>query len=230
MPDVFTPEKRSRVMAAIHSRGNRDTELKLVTIFRLCRITGWRRNARLPGKPDFVFRHSKVAIFVDGCFWHGCPQHGRKPGSNQDYWIPKLERNRARDRAVTRALRARSWIVLRFWEHDLRYREEIARRVQSTCTRRAFAVCPFIRRCSKWLLPSKLWICRASDPLAMDGNRDRRPITECNLDVNTISYRCQSVYWLEKTAVDLQSITGTCSFGGQAECSARRGIKRSWQT
>lgn len=132
--DVFDPIKRSSVMAAIRSKGNRDTELKLISIFKLHEITGWRRNSPLPGKPDFVFQSTRLAIFVDGCFWHGCPLHGRNPDSNPEYWLPKLARNRARDLAVTRELRRRGWRVLRFWEHDLKNGAKVARRIN-----RAFA-------------------------------------------------------------------------------------------
>ena len=106
-------------MAAIRSTGNRDTELRLVTILRAHRITGWRRHQPLLGKPDFVFRRERVAVFVDGCFWHGCPKHGRKPASNKTYWHEKLARNRARDLKVCRELRRNHWRVLRLWEHDL---------------------------------------------------------------------------------------------------------------
>ena len=119
MADVFTIEKRSAVMSVIRSRGNKDTELRLISIFRLHGIKGWRRDYPLHGRPDFVFRSSRLAIFVDGCFWHGCPKHGRKPTSNQEYWIPKLLRNQARDRKVTKALRRKNWNVLRLWEHHL---------------------------------------------------------------------------------------------------------------
>ncbi len=116
MPDVFTKEKRSAVMALIRSRGNRDTELRMIALFREHGITGWRRNARVFGKPDFVFRAAKVAVFVDGCFWHGCPRHATMPASNRVFWEAKLARNAARDREVTRALRKAGWRVLRVWE------------------------------------------------------------------------------------------------------------------
>jgi len=128
MPDVFDAEKRSVVMAAIRSRGNQDTELKLISIFRLFGIKGWRRNFPLIGRPDFVFRKERIAVFVDGCFWHGCPVHGRKPGSNQEYWGPKLLRNRARDRRVTRELKKLGWKVIRIWEHDLKNAPKVAGR------------------------------------------------------------------------------------------------------
>ena len=131
MADVFDFQKRSAVMAAIRSRGNRDTELKLAAIFRAVGITGWRRHQALPGRPDFVFRRERLVVFVDGCFWHGCPLHGRNPDSNRAYWLPKLLRNKARDRAVARALRQRGWTVLRLWEHDLKN----ARRAAVRCRR-----------------------------------------------------------------------------------------------
>lgn len=69
-------------------------------------------------KPDIVFTRRRIAVFVDGCFWHGCPVHGRTPTVNGWYWNPKLERNRQRDERVTAALEADDWLVLRFWEHE----------------------------------------------------------------------------------------------------------------
>ena len=116
MADVFSKKKRSAVMALIRSRGNRDTELRMIALFRAHRITGWRRNARVFGKPDFVFRAAKVAVFVDGCFWHGCPRHATMPANNRAFWRAKLARNAARDREVTRALRKAGWRVMRVWE------------------------------------------------------------------------------------------------------------------
>ena len=73
MPDVFTKAKRSEVMSRIRGTGNKDTELALIILFRLHRIKGWRRHQPVFGKPDFVFPAVKVAVFVDGCFWHCCP-------------------------------------------------------------------------------------------------------------------------------------------------------------
>lgn len=116
MADVFSPAKRSAVMARIRSRGNRDTELKMIALLRTYRLTGWRRGLALPGKPDFVWRRERVALFVDGCFWHGCPRHGRTPSSRQDYWAPKLARNARRDRKVSRTLSVAGWKVVRVWE------------------------------------------------------------------------------------------------------------------
>lgn len=69
-------------------------------------------------RPDLVFRRARLAVFVDGCFWHGCPQHCRMPNSNRDYWTPKIDRNRARDERTDEALRSAGWAVVRVWEHD----------------------------------------------------------------------------------------------------------------
>ena len=116
MADIFTKAKRSEVMSLIRSRGNLATELRLIALMREHGITGWRRNARVFGKPDFVFRAAKLAVFVDGCFWHGCPRHATMPANNRAFWKAKLARNAQRDRDVTRTLRKAGWRVLRVWE------------------------------------------------------------------------------------------------------------------
>ena len=128
MADVFTKKKRSQVMAAIRSSGNRNTELKLMAILRASGIAGWRRRQLLPGKPDFTFRRERLVVFVDGCFWHGCRWHCRMPQDNRGYWQRKIGRNIARDRATNRTLRKAGWRVLRVWEHSLRSPEAVANR------------------------------------------------------------------------------------------------------
>ena len=85
----------------------------------------WRidKNVRtLPGQPDVVVPSLRLAIFADGCFYHGCPEHDHMPKSNVDYWLPKLARNRRRDRAKRRALRRMGFAVWSFWEHELKGR------------------------------------------------------------------------------------------------------------
>jgi DNA mismatch endonuclease (patch repair protein) len=79
-------------------------------------------------RPDFVFLKSRTALFVDGCFWHGCPRHGTRPKNNRAFWHRKLSANEARDRLVNRALRRAGWQVLRIWEHDLPERKAEGRR------------------------------------------------------------------------------------------------------
>jgi DNA mismatch endonuclease (patch repair protein) len=119
MPDVFTKAKRSEVMSRIRGHGNKDTELALAKLFRAHGITGWRRRQKHFGKPDFTFRRERVIIFVDGCFWHGCPKHSNLPVNNRPFWKKKLAANSLRDRLVTKTLRAHGWRVIRIWEHDL---------------------------------------------------------------------------------------------------------------
>lgn len=111
---------RSQLMGRIRSTGNRQTESRLAKLLRAQDVTGWRRHLPLPGKPDFAFPKHKVAVFVDGCFWHGCPKCYRRPKTNRAFWDRKRVGNMARDQRVARELRARGWKVLRIWEHALK--------------------------------------------------------------------------------------------------------------
>lgn len=120
MADFLDPAGRSALMALVRGAGNASTELRLVAAFRAAGIRGWRRGSLLPGRPDFVFAAARLALFADGCFWHGCPRHHRMPRTRRAFWRAKVEGNRRRDRRVDRALRALGWSVLRVWEHDLR--------------------------------------------------------------------------------------------------------------
>ena len=129
MADIWSKQKRSEVMSLIRSRGNKATELRLIEIFREFGITGWRRNQPLPGKPDFTFRRERVVVFVDGCFWHGCPKCYKRPGSNQEFWDAKIVNNRKRDRVVSRELRRLGWQVVRVWQHQLVNSARVADRV-----------------------------------------------------------------------------------------------------
>lgn len=131
MADVLTKKKRSQVMAAVRSTGNRATELRLMNIFRQHHITGWRRHWPFPGKPDFVFPSERLAVFVDGCFWHGCRWHCRMPKSRKAFWFPKIARNKERDRVVSRLLRQKGWRIFRVWEHALRHAPQIACKLQA---------------------------------------------------------------------------------------------------
>ena len=120
MADVFSKSKRSEVMRAVKSRGNKSTELKLIEIFKNRKIIGWRRNYKLFGKPDFVFPKQRLAIFLDGCFWHGHDCRNTKPADNADYWRQKIERNKKRDELVFKTLVEKSWRVLRIWECQIK--------------------------------------------------------------------------------------------------------------
>jgi DNA mismatch endonuclease (patch repair protein) len=134
MADVFSRKKRSDIMSRVKSRGNLATELALVQIFRQYGIVGWRRGFPLFGSPDFVFPAERLAVFVDGCFWHSCPAHGSVPATNRQFWRNKLARNRARDQLVKLHLGKIGWRILRLWQHELRDPDRVARRVsRSLC-------------------------------------------------------------------------------------------------
>ena len=136
MADIYTRAQRSALMARIRSRGNATTEGALARVFRAEGITGWRRQQVVRGRdragcafrtrPDFVFRACRLAVFVDGCFWHGCPAHGGKPSGRRAFWREKFAANRARDRRDTRNLRRAGWRVVRLWEHALRAKARLA--------------------------------------------------------------------------------------------------------
>ena|SRR5215831_20956309 len=107
-------------MASIRSRGNLTTEIGLARLLRSTHIKGWRRHQPLAGKPDFIFEQKRLAVFVDGCFWHGCPKCYRMPEDNRAYWSQKVTKNRDRDKRNTQELRADGWRVIRIWEHALK--------------------------------------------------------------------------------------------------------------
>ncbi|MEH3116632.1 MAG: very short patch repair endonuclease [Methylorubrum populi] len=117
MTDLMTPMQRSRCMSRIRSANTKPE----IALRRLLFASGlrFRTKLKLPGRPDIVFTRAKMAVFIDGCFWHGCPAHGTRPKSNAAYWNAKLDRNRERDLAVTASLVAEGWQVLRYWEHQV---------------------------------------------------------------------------------------------------------------
>lgn len=130
MADVFSKRKRSKVMATVRGRANKSTEMRLLRILRKNHIAGWRRHLPMIGQPDFTFSERRLTIFVDGCFWHGCPEHLRLPSSNSDYWRRKISTNCVRDLRVLRDLKRSGWRVMRIWEHELQDEKRIIRRVR----------------------------------------------------------------------------------------------------
>lgn len=119
--DTVSQLVRSATMRAVKSRNVKSTERKLRAAMVSKGLKGWRMYAdELPGKPDFVFLKEQLAIFVDGCFWHGCPQCYRRPHSNQKYWDAKVIYNVVRDRRNRNRLKRSGWRVVRVWEHELR--------------------------------------------------------------------------------------------------------------
>lgn len=125
MADRITKKKRSENMAAVKGRGNKSTELKLAALFRENKITGWRRHyKRLEGTPDFAFPRRKLAVFIDGCFWHGC-KDSKLPTSNKEFWKKKIASNKKRDWRVNKGIRAKGWKVVRIWEHEMKRPERV---------------------------------------------------------------------------------------------------------
>jgi len=120
MADTFIPEERSKIMLQVKSIGNKSTELKLISLFKAHKIIGWRRNYKIFGKPDFVFPQKKIAIFVDGCFWHGHNCRNTSPKDNKAYWVKKISKNISRDKEVSERLMSLGWTVIRIWECELK--------------------------------------------------------------------------------------------------------------
>jgi DNA mismatch endonuclease, patch repair protein len=129
MADVFSKRMRSEIMSRVKGSGNKATEKRFATILRRHRIVGWRRRYPLFGRPDFVFPTRRISVFLDGCFWHGCPTHWSCPTTNRQFWQRKVERNKERDRLVNRKLKMLGWQVVRFWQHELSDAPRVARRL-----------------------------------------------------------------------------------------------------
>lgn len=119
MADIFSKEMRSAIMRKVKHKGNKSTEQKLLALFKAHGIKGWRRNYRVIGKPDFIFPLLKVAVFADGCFWHGHNCRNTKPEQNSGYWKEKQRKNRLRDNKINERFQQRGWKVVRFWECDI---------------------------------------------------------------------------------------------------------------
>ena len=126
------------VSARMSRQASKDTEAELA-VRRLLHASGLRYRVEypVPGMPrrriDVAFTRAKVAVLIDGCFWHGCPEHATRPKANADWWRTKLDRNMARDRETTEHLRTAGWTVLRFWEHMPA--EEVAATVRAVVDR-----------------------------------------------------------------------------------------------
>jgi DNA mismatch endonuclease, patch repair protein len=129
VPDIFTTAKRSELMSRIRGK---DTQPELL-VRRHLHSAGLRYRlhvSSLPGKPDLVFVGRRICVFVHGCFWHNCPKCGdgqRRPKSNRGYWLPKLRRNKLRDKQHIQALRADGWKVFVIWECEISNAQKLER-------------------------------------------------------------------------------------------------------
>ena len=131
--DCMTPAQRKKAMRS--NRGRTGPERALASLlwqegFRYLTAEGYRRRygRRLLGQPDLIFGRKRVVLFVDGCFWHGCPKCGKMPEDyGNAFWRQKVETNVSRDERITVALRRDGWKVIRVWEHDLRRKPDLER-------------------------------------------------------------------------------------------------------
>ena len=119
MTDVLTEDQRRYNMSRIKGK-NTGPEVKLRKLLFAHGIRGYRIHYNLPGKPDIVFTRKKVAIFIDGCFWHKCPVCFKEPEVRKEFWVKKITSNIERDQKQTRLLQDDGWTVIRFWEHEIR--------------------------------------------------------------------------------------------------------------
>jgi len=116
MPDQLSVEQRSRLMARVRTRDTAP-ELALRRALWAAGIRGWRLHRPLPGRPDLAFGNARLAVFVDGAFWHGHPDYYR--GQSGEFWDRKIARNRERDERVDRELAELGWRVLRRWDFEV---------------------------------------------------------------------------------------------------------------
>ena len=116
--DNVSKRKRSNIMKTVRAKDTK-LEKRFRKALRALKQKFTTNDKHLTGKPDIVFSKQKIVIFIDSCFWHGCPLHCRKPKSNKSYWHSKILRNKKRDKSVSKQLKRRGWKVLRFWEHSI---------------------------------------------------------------------------------------------------------------
>jgi len=136
--DHVSKQVRSKIMAAIHSRGNTTTELPLGKLLWAADLKGYRKHWHVAGKPDFAWPARKVALFVDGCFWHGC-RCKYLPRTHTDFWRKKIESNKRRDRRVAQSLRRDGWQVIRIKECAVSKPSTLARIAKLLAGREALA-------------------------------------------------------------------------------------------
>lgn len=127
MSDNLTPEDRLKTMRAVKGKGTK-LERRFFSMLAGMRISGWEKNvSKMVGKPDVVFSNKKIAVFIDGCFWHGCPVCKRKlPITNHEYWERKINRNIALANSVNNELQEMGWKVIRIWEHEMKDAESMS--------------------------------------------------------------------------------------------------------
>ena len=119
MTDVLTEEQRKLNMSRIRGK-NTSPEIRFRKLLYASGVRGYRLHPDLPGKPDIAFPRRKLAVFIDGCFWHKCPIHFKEPETRKEFWMKKIQSNVERDRRVNQELQDKGWRVVRVWEHEIR--------------------------------------------------------------------------------------------------------------
>ncbi|WP_375055623.1 very short patch repair endonuclease [Zobellella sp. DQSA1] len=117
MTDVLNEKQRKYCMSRIRGKNTTPEVLLRKALWR--KGLRYRLSSSLPGRPDITFPRQKIAIFVDGCFWHKCPEHFQTPKTRTEFWVQKLEKNIKRDKLVNEKLKSLGWTVIRFWEHEI---------------------------------------------------------------------------------------------------------------
>ncbi|ACL23394.1 very short patch repair endonuclease [Chloroflexus aggregans] len=132
MSDNLSPQDRHKTMQAVKGKGTR-LEKRLWAMLAGLGLKGWKKNAdNIVGKPDVAFLNQRIAIFIDGCFWHGCPYCKRKlPKTNREYWERKINRNIELARLHDEQLQREGWIVIRIWEHEMADIEKVRARIRN---------------------------------------------------------------------------------------------------
>lgn len=141
MSDVLTPEQRSYCMSRIRGRDTKPEVLLRKSLWHRG-LRGYRVDRKVHGRlrADIVFIGPRVAVFVDGCFWHGCPKHFQAPKKNATFWEKKIAANQLRDRLTRERLEEDGWFVLRYWEHEVkRTVDDIASDVERVVRKRVLA-------------------------------------------------------------------------------------------
>lgn len=126
MKDPLSKRERSVLMSKVRNSGNQSTELAVESLLRINKIRGWKKHPKnVIGHPDFFFPATKLAVFVDGCFWHACPKCGRIPKTRVKFWADKIAGNRRRDSRIRRQLSKTGFSVMRIWEHEVSTRNAV---------------------------------------------------------------------------------------------------------
>ena len=126
MVDILTKEQRSYNMSRILAK-NTQPEISFRKLLSSSKVRGYRIHYKLIGKPDIAFPKYKIAVFIDGCFWHKCPKCFIEPATRKKFWMNKINSNLKRDKKVNSVLKKKGWKIIRFYEHQIRKKKDLNR-------------------------------------------------------------------------------------------------------